>query len=277
MKKIIAVGLALLGTILISANASVYLSGLTGPENLVFDGKGVLYVTDTDHLWKVNPDKTLEKLYTRDKDADSTSLAGIVISRDGSVIFSAGNRLLRLGPMGKISEYAKGFKFANGLAIDESDNIFVADSNDKKILVVTPDQKTSVLVKDQGAVNGLEYQQKTMRLYFTSMFSGKVGYVQLAPGLEVEKIVEVAKLGIGLDDMAMDEDGTLYVCQYMKGKIFAISPDGKTEVLIEGIKGPSSVVAGKNEKNEQVIYILEKGDNMKFDGTSILYVKVSQK
>jgi hypothetical protein len=106
MKKIIAVCLALLGTILISATASVYLSGFTGPENLVFDGKGVLYVTDTDHLWKVKPDKTLEKLYTRDKDVDSTSLGGVVISRDGSVIFSTGNRLLRICPMGKISEYA---------------------------------------------------------------------------------------------------------------------------------------------------------------------------
>jgi sugar lactone lactonase YvrE len=277
MKRIIAVCLALLGTILISATASVYLSGFTGPENLVFDGKGVLYVTDTDHIWKVKPDKTLEKLYTRDKDVDGTSLGGVVISRDGSVIFSTGNRLLRVCPMGKISEYAKGFKFANGLAIDENDNIFVADSNAKQILAVTPDSKTSVLVKGQGSVNGLEYQQKTKRLYFTSMLSGKVGYVQLGPKLEAGDVVELAKLGVGLDDMALDEDGTLYVCQYMKGKIFAISPDGKQEVLVEGIKGPSSVVAGRNEKNEQVLYILEKGDNMKFDGTSILYVKIKQK
>jgi sugar lactone lactonase YvrE len=274
MKKIFVICLTMLGALLLSANASVYLNGFLGPENLVFDGKGDLYVTDTDHLWKVLPDKSIEKLYTRDPDRDSTSLGGVVIGLDGSVIFSAGSRLLRLCPMGKISEYAAGFKFANGLAIDEAGNIFVADSNGKEILVVPPDQKPVVLVKDQGAVNGLKYQQKTMRLYFTSMFSGKVGYVQLAPGLKVEKVVEVAKLGVGLDDMLMAEDGTLYVCQYMKGKIFAITPDGKTEVLVEGIKGPSSLALATDAQGNTVLYILEKGANMKFNGTSILVVQL---
>lgn len=277
MKKIFAACLVIMAAALISANASVYLSGLTGPENLVIDGKGVIYVTDTDHLWKVKPDKSLEKLYTRDSDSDGTSLGGVVVAKNDYLYFSVGNRILRLCPMGKVDEYAKGFKFANGLAIDESDNIFVADSNAKQIMVITPDQKTRLLVKGEGSVNGLKYQEKTKRLYFTSMLSGKVGYVQLGPDLAVEKIVEVARLGTGLDDMYVDENGVIYVCQYMRGKIYAVSPDGKKEILVEGIKGPSSLASKKNEANEQVLYILEKGDNLKFDGTSILWVKIGRK
>ncbi len=268
--KSAVLGLTVLASILLSAAPAVFLGGLKGPENLAFDSSGVLYITDTDHLWKYTKEKGLEQLYARDPKNDGTSLCGLALAPDGSIVFSASNRLLKLDVGGKAAEYASGFKLANGMAMDASGNIFVADSNAKQIVLVTPDGKTSVLVKGEGAVNGLRYQPATRRLYFTSMLSGKVGYVELSPELEAGKAVIVADLGVGLDDLALGADGSLYVCQYLKGKVIKIKTTGNQEVIAEGIKGPSSLAFGVLPGDQSKLYILEKGANMKFDGTAVL-------
>ncbi len=275
MKIKSVLGLVLVAGFLTGATPGVFLDGLEGPENLVFDRTGVLYITDTNHLWKYSKEKGLEPLYTRDPKTDGTSLCGIVLAPDGSVIFSAVTRLLKLGTDGKISEYATGFKLANGMAMDPAGNVFIADSNAKQIVLVTPEGKTSVLVKGEGAVNGMRYQAETRRLYFTSMYSGKVGYVQISPELAVEKIVPVADLGVGLDDLAVDSKGNLYVCQYIKGKVIKVTAEGKQELIAEGIKGPSSAALGVTDSDRNQLYLLEKGANLKFTGTAVLAITIN--
>ncbi len=275
MKIKSVLGLVLVAGFLTGATPGVFLDGLEGPENLVFDRTGVLYITDTNHLWKYSKEKGLEPLYTRDPKTDGTSLCGIVLAPDGSVIFSAVTRLLKLGTDGKISGYATGFKLANGMAMDPAGNVFIADSNAKQIVLVTPEGKTSVLVKGEGAVNGMRYQAETRRLYFTSMYSGKVGYVQISPELAVEKIVPVADLGVGLDDLAVDSKGNLYVCQYIKGKVIKVTAEGKQELIAEGIKGPSSAALGVTDSDRNQLYLLEKGANLKFTGTAVLAITIN--
>ena len=263
----------LLAVFLLAAKSqapAVWLTGFLGPENLIFDKTGTLFITDTNNLWKVTPDKKMEKLYTRDSKLDGTSLCGVVLAREGAIYFSASSRILKLAADGKISEYAKGFKLANGLAIDEDGNLYTCDSNAREIMAITPDGKIKTLVKGEGSVNGLKYQQSTKRLYFTSMLSGKVEYVQLKPGPEAGEPVLVADLGTGLDDMALAPNGDLYVCQYLRGKIFKVTADGQKELIAEGIKGPSSAAFGVTSADKDTLYILEKGANLKFNGTSVL-------
>ena len=270
-KKIIPA--VLLAAFLLAAKSpapAVWLSGFMGPENLVFDKSGTLYVTDTKHLWKVTPDKKMEQLYTLDPKQDRVSMGGLVLTPDGTIFFSGGSRILKRSPDGKISEYAKGFTFANGMAMDTTGNIYVTDSYGRKLMAVTPDGKTKVIVKGEGSLNGLRYQAAANRLYFTSMFSGKVEYVDLKPGPAAGKPVVIVNLGFGLDDMALAPNGNLYVCQYSKGKVVKVTPNGKTEVIAEGINGPSSAAFGVRPGDTNTLYILEKGPNLRFNGTSVL-------
>ena len=249
---------------------AVWLGGFGGPENLVFAKDGTLYVTDTNHLWKVTPGKKMEQLYTLDPRQDRVSLGGLALAPDGTIFFSGGSRVLKRSPDGKISEYAKGFTFANGMAMDTSGNIYVADSYGRKLWAITPDGKTKVILQGEGSVNGLKYQAAANRLYFTSMVSGKVEYIDLKPGPEAGKPVVLADLGFGLDDMALAPDGDLYVCQYSKGQVIKVTPDGKTKLIAEGISGPSSAALGVRPGDTNTLYILEKGPSLRFTGTSVL-------
>ena len=79
--------LLLAGSANAGARFDVVADGFKGPENLAFDGKGALYLTDTDHLWKVAPDGGKEILYTRDPKVDGKSLCGLCVGPNGKYIF----------------------------------------------------------------------------------------------------------------------------------------------------------------------------------------------
>jgi len=261
------------------AQTQTFADGFKGPENLAFDGQANLYVSDTNHLWKMGMDGKATALYARDPQTDGISLGAVRIGPEGKVYFSVGNRILRLDPKdNSVAEFVRGIKgFANGNAFDDRGNFFIADSQEK-ILYVVPagTQELKVLKQKPGWINGLVWNRKDNTLYFTLSAPGRVGGFRLSDdGLSIREEITVVKFTFGgLDDLTLDAAGNFYVCLWLNGKIMKVSPDGKKEVFLDKIDGPSSVAFGLGP-DADTLFITVKGGNTKFEGTQLVKIKTS--
>ena len=267
MKKFAALAV-LLPLLALAAGPSVFAGGFKGTENLAFDGKGGLYVSDAHHLWKVESGKPTE-LFALGKD-DGTSLGGVAIGPGGKVYFSIGRRIMTYDPAaGKVEEFVTGFKFANGICFDDAGDLFVADTNGATLYVVPAGGKELKKLKaGAGMVNGIEWSRDLNSLYYTVMLPGEVKTMTLGPGLTNAGERSIKKFpGAVLDDLTLDAAGNVYVCQYGGGKVVKLGTDGKEEAVLSGLDGPSSAEFGPGENR---LYVTIKGKTLAFNGTTVI-------
>lgn len=260
---------------------TVFADGLKGPENLAGDGKGSLYVSDTDHLWRLDATGQKEMLYTRDPKKDSISLGGVSLGPEGKIYFSVGNGILIYNPADQsVAELLRhpGNGFFNGNCFDDAGNLYIADSNEKKVYWVRAGTKELKVFKDDaGWVNGMLWRRDDNTLYFTISSPGRVGGYRLNPDLTIKEEITVAAFPLaGLDDFMLDQDGNFYVCLWLPGEIMKVMKDGKKEVFLEKLDGPSALEFGTGADANQ-LFILLKGGSTKFNGTQIIKVKTEAK
>jgi sugar lactone lactonase YvrE len=281
MKKIASgIVFVLLSILCLSAHAQENVAtGFNGPENLAFDGKGSLYVSDTDHLYVLDPAGNKKELYTREPKADATSLGGVSLGPGGRIYFSTGKAIKIYNPAdGAISVLARGFKFANGNCFNDAGDLFIADSGARKLYVIPHGTTEKRVIKSgmgsvaQLGVNGLIWSRAGNTLYYTQNFPARVGAIVFGPDFTIVGHSTVARFPTGLDDLTLDSAGNLYVCLWMKGKLFKVTRDGERELLLSNLDGPSAVEFAPGTGD---LYILIKGKTMKFGGTDIIKLKTS--
>ncbi len=257
--------------------AKLFADGFTGPENMAFDAKGLLYLTDTDRLWQVGTDGTKKELYTRDPDLDTQSLGGISLGPQGKLYFSTGNRILIYNPAdASVSELVSGFEFANGNCMDDRGNLFIADAN-ARVLYVVPagTSEARVLKPKAGWVNGLVWNRGDNTLYYTISAPGRLGGIRLNDKLEITEEISIASFPLGaLDDLTIDGQGNFYVCMWGNSKVMKVDPSGKKELLIKDIDGPSALAFGIGDMSD-VLFITVKGSTFKFKGTKLVTLKTA--
>jgi len=269
-----------LAAVAMAADYKVIVDGMTGPENLAFTGEGALYISDTNHLWKVDNNGSKEEIYARDPDTDGMSLGGVSLGPQGKIYFSVGNAINIYDPAsGDISTLTSGFSFANGNCFDDAGNLYVADAGAGTLYVVPAGTDEAKVMKDDMGwlkslgVNGLVWNRDNNTLYYTVTMPGRVGALKLGPGPSVVEENVIKKFAIGgLDDLTLDADGNLFVCVWMKGKVMKMTPSGETEVIIEGLDGPSAVAFGPGADSDD-LFILIKGGTLKFKGTKMIATK----
>jgi sugar lactone lactonase YvrE len=282
-RKIVAVILLLCAWAARAADHEVIVDGMRGPENLAFDNGDFLYVSDTDHLWRVTKDGNKEELYARDPGKDGISLGGVSLGPGGKIYFSVGNAIKIFDPAnGSISVLVEGFEFSNGNCFDDAGNFFIADSNSRKIHVVPAGTGEARLLKEKlgsagVGVNGLVWDRKDSTLYFTANLPSRLGGLRLGPDLNVKEEITVTKFPFGgLDDLTMDNEGNFYVCLWLNGKIMKVSPSGKKELFLDKLDGPSALAFGPGADSDE-LYICIKGGNTKFEGTKLIVVGAGAK
>jgi len=252
-----------------------FADGFRGPENLAFDGKGFLYVTDTNHLYKVAPNGKKEIIYTRAK-ADGRSLCGVRMGPKGKVYFSAGNRILAYKPgTGSVTEVARKFGLANGITFNDKGDLFVADSIKGRVYVVPAEtNKKRTLKACAGWANGVAWDRKDNTLFYTTTYPGRLCALKLDDQLKVEKHFKIAKFKRGVpDDITLDADGNVILCGWGDGEVRRVTRDGKIEILVEGIDGPSAAAFGTGDRAD-TLFICVKGGSLKFKGTQLVTSKV---
>ena len=251
-----------------AAGPAVFAGGFKGTENLAFDGKGALYVSDAHRLWRVEGGKPTE-LFALGKD-DGTSLGGVAVGPGGKIYFSIGRRIMTYDPAaGKVEEFVTGFKFANGICFDDAGDLFVADTNGTTLYVVPAgSHELKKLKAGAGTVNGIVWSRDLNALYYTVMLPGEVRLLTLGPGLSDAGERSIKKFtGAVLDDMTLDAAGNVYVCQYGGGRVVKLTADGKEETVLSGLDGPSSVEFGPGESK---LYVTIKGKTLSFNGTTVI-------
>ncbi|HEU4870755.1 MAG TPA: NHL repeat-containing protein [Pyrinomonadaceae bacterium] len=177
-------------------------------------------------------------------DGSPTTLAdpfGVAIDKEGVVyIADAGesNRIQKLAPDGTITTLAGGsegftdgagaqasFNTPSGLAIDDTGNLYVADTGNNRVRKVTAEGVVSTIAGDgtAGYVDGPAAQAR---------FNGPIG-------------------------VAVDKDGNIYVADTYNDRVRKISIDGQVTTLAGEFDTPCGVVVA----SDRTVFVADTGNN----------------
>ncbi|GMT41837.1 MAG: ATP/GTP-binding protein [bacterium] len=195
---------------------------LNAPKGLLIIG-GVLYVSDIDHVRAFDKENGEQKA-----DIDLTSFAP---------------------------------KFLNDLAGGKSGKIYVTGMGTNRVFVIDTANRNKVSVLASGdklaSPNGIRLHKKNNRLVLNTWDTGEVFWLDFQGNLK--KYTDAA-LDKGLDGIDFDDEGNLYVSSFTGGKIFRISPRGKSELLISDIVTPADI--SLDRKKGLILIPSFKGDRV---------------
>ncbi len=114
----------------------------------------------------------LDKIYV----ANSTGVATVYLDindepnsiavHNGLVYYSSISKVVRINADLSTTEYTNGFLYAEGLAFDANDNLYVADRSDRKLYKITPTGTKTVVASNIENIRGIAIADDGM-VYFT--------------------------------------------------------------------------------------------------------------
>jgi sugar lactone lactonase YvrE len=251
-----------------------------GPNGLAFDSAGNLYVCDIEN----------HAIRRIDASGNVTTIARDVGGPVGIAIDSHGNAFItdnpdscirKIAPDGMVSTfagqlgvagYADGtgtaarFKFPHEIAIDSSDNLYVADVANHVIRKITPAGVVSTLAGRAGVRGGADGQGSAATFEFPSsitvdaagnVWTGGNGAIRkITPDGTVTTIAGVnnatgyvdgpassARFEIGPEGLVFDANGNLLIADPGNQLIRSLSPDGIVST-VAGTKGVAGFTEG---------------------------------
>jgi hypothetical protein len=218
-----------------------------------------------------------------------------VLPRKGSQYSSWTVNLSSEGKGAKTERMAniQGVGMLNGLTRLSSQILLASDTSRGQITLLDVRAGTStVAVEDQtmmgipfvgAGINGIRVMNN--HAYWTNSYKGTLNRVPVHP-IQGTKTGPVQTIASGLkilDDLAVHENGTAYVMQYLDGSIVRVDPDGSKEVVATGLNYPTSAQFGRTERDRNVLYVSSGGNPLAqipgvmgwFDGGSVYAVDLS--
>lgn len=235
-------------------------SGLGVLENLEFDGRGGLLVSDSSPagdgaLRRVAPDGTVDTVL-----GDVTGPGGIVVDGDTAYLnvgntTSAGMTDTADGTIdtvdlvtGERRTVATGLVMPNGLGVLPDGSLLASrDIGTVGLTHVPAGGEAHVIRTDLGSVNGIEVDGDTV--YTVTTFE-QVNRLHVLDAADLTGPVRSIDLpGFGLlqapDDLTLGPDGALYIALNVAGAILRVDPEtGDSCRVAEGIPLVSSVAFG---------------------------------
>lgn len=259
-------------------SVSTVASGFGVLENLEFDGRGSMIVSETSligpgALRTVAPNGARGTLV-----ADVQSPGGLVRDAD-TLYFTTGNSAAaglldtRTGTVDTIdlgtgvrSTYASGLTMPNGLARSATGDLFTTRNlgGPSGLTRVAVDGSVSTVRTDLGSANGIGIGNGKM--YVANTFDLETTLTVLdeknpsGPSARI-RIDGVGPLAMS-DDLTVGDDGTVYLAQNLAGRVVRIDPEsGASCVIATGVPLTSSVAFGGVGFDEKALYAIS------FDGT----------
>lgn len=259
-------------------SVSTVASGFGVLENLEFDGRGSMIVSETSligpgALRTVAPNGARGTLV-----ADVQSPGGLVRDAD-TLYFTTGNSAAaglldtRTGTVDTVdletgvrSTYASGLTMPNGLARSATGDLFTTRNlgGPSGLTRVAVDGSVSTVRTDLGSANGIGIGNGKM--YVANTFDLETTLTVLdeknpsGPSARI-RIDGVGPLAMS-DDLTVGDDGTVYLAQNLAGRVVRIDPESGTSCAIAtGVPLTSSVAFGGVGFDEKALYATS------FDGT----------
>lgn len=183
---------------------------------------------------------------------------GISVAENGDIFVSGGpltNSIVRITSKGVVSEFATGFKSANGSDFDSKGNLFVADYASNVIRRITPDGIVSTFASDLDGPAGVYIDEKDNVIVglYGANYSGKAATVlRITP----DGTSSILATGGGLRDVigvVGDENGDLYAGNYKGRQLYRIT-NGEVTLL-----ATASVKINMIDYSRGYIYIANNG------------------
>jgi sugar lactone lactonase YvrE len=146
----------------------------------------------------------------------------------------------------------KGATFLNDIAIDSSGEVYVSDTLNSRIYIIS-NNTPSVFVegKKYASPNGLLVVKDLLYVAswgLTKDWSTKVPGSLYTISLDDKEVKQIVKKPFGnLDGLEIDKQGNFLVSDWVAGKIFKVSNKGKIETIYKGKKGLADI--GLNPKS----------------------------
>lgn len=246
------------------ANSPQKISGFKTPESVVQAKDGRIFVSEINEFGK-------------DGDGQIS-----VIERDGKVsVFATGlddpkgitmigehlyvadkTKIQKIDPNGNVSVFVSAEQFnskpifLNDLEADLQGNLYVSDSGDilgkgggGAIYRISPDAKVKLLINEQQdsriiAPNGLLADDTGNFLLTVDFTSGILYSLNIRTG----QLTDIAEGFGGGDGVVHHSNGTMYVSDWKKGKVFAVDTKGDVTLVKEGYQAAADIAITKDEK-----------------------------
>jgi len=271
---------------------------LSDPFGVAVGADGTIYVTDAgdqNRIQRIAPDGTLVSIAggvegfgdgVEDK-ALFNAPSGLAIAPDDNLIVAdTGNNCIRRVPIrGETSTiagngkpgYADGegrkaqFNGPIGVAVDTSGNIYVADSYNDRIRMITPRGQVST-VAGQGTPGYADGDRNTA-LFDTpsgivvandnSLIIADTGNDRLRRISPEGNVTTLAVTDLSSPiSLAITHDNFLYVTELDRSRVVQIAPDGTTHVIADDARfnQPTGIAIDPNGRGPATLYVADSGN-----------------
>lgn len=244
-------------------------------EGIAFNGEGELFVTANRAFWHLDVDGEATKL------ADLHTNLGVAAIGERDLLvadFGPTNRfshgpnddgiVWRITPEGEKSIAATGgMGDPNFIAVRDDGSYLVSDDATDEIFLVDHEGNVSLFTDAVGHPNGLLLSPDGKMLYVAQIFKSlrplvgdsRIWRIPLDEGGNLagnpEVIGVLEKEDAGLDGLAMDTLGRLYVTAPMEGQIWRVEPStGDCQLIAEGMPGIASIAFGQGDFDHHALY-----------------------
>jgi len=270
---------------------------------------GTIYVADageSNRIRKIVPDGTVSTVAGGSEGfsdgagaaASFNTPSGLAISADGNLFVAdtGNNRIRKITPEGQVSTvagdgtvgYVDGpalqaqFNGPLGIAVDARGNVYVADTYNDRIRMITPEGQVSTFAGagTQGYADGD---------HTTALFDTPGGIAVTTDGSiivadtgndRLRKIIpegDVTTLPVNEDlsgpiGLALSHDNFIYITELDRSRIVQLSPDGTVRVIAgDGFNQPTGIAIGPRSDRPAELYVADSGNYLvrKLDQTVV--------
>ena len=251
----------------------LFIDRFNGAEGITFNGEGRLFIGADRAIWMAEPDGTTTRIadvHTHlgqagigSRDILAADFGPTNVFRDGP---NDDGLVWRITPEGEKTVVARGIADPNFILVLRDGSFLISDDGTDKIYRVVGDQ-VSVWSSDVEFPNGMVLSRDERTLYVAQIFSSiqpkpvvfddRIWAVPLDGLMPAGKARVVARTGLGggVDGLAVDERGRVYVAANVAGQIWRFDPRTSELILIaEGMPGVASLVFGEGKFDREALY-----------------------
>lgn len=252
----------------------LFIDSFRGAEGIGFSAEGKLFIAADKAVWLAATDGAVTKLVDTDsnlgihrigeRDVLMADFGPTVALNDES---ENDGVVWRISPEGEKTAFAHGVGDPNAILVLDDGTILVSDDFTNHIYEVSRDGDVSIWSDAIPFPNGMALSPDGRTLYvaqiFTQIETRPVGFADAIWALPIEDgrqageptvIANTGGIG-GVDGLATDEEGRVYIAENQAGKIWRFDPVSSQMTLIaENMPNVASLAFGEGEFDHESIY-----------------------